>query len=263
MTTEASQQSKVTNPERIIRVLQKIASGGLSVQIRALKQPETAVKGRAVESGSLTVSNGVRIGGISEKGRAHLQNFAHDGVQVEFVLMSTKVVFSSRVIEFVGNQLLLSIPDSLTSIERRKDARFPITVSTRAYLQLQDWFTDTKDPTCPPFFEYQRDFATLLHVGDVSVGGLSIVSRFPFVCKALQRGAVVDRCALILPLTSPIIAPIEVRWVKRLRERISDYNGEERTMRMYKFGIQFVNPQPELELELRKFMARLAVAEAI
>lgn len=257
------QKMKVSNPDRILRVLERVASGSLSVQIRALGQVETAVKGRAVSLNNNGSLQNFSIGGISEKGRAYLSSLADGGIQVEFVLMSTKIVFYARLLQLNSSGIVVSIPSFLLSIERRKDARFPITVSTRAYIKLTDWYPDIRDPGVTPFFGYQRDLAVLQQVGDVSVGGLSLVSRFPAVCKIFQRGAIVDNAALMLPLTPPLPAKLEIRWVKRIKESIQDFNGQQRTTRAYKFGVQFLNPSEELQYELQKFMARLAVAEAI
>ncbi|MCX6124653.1 MAG: PilZ domain-containing protein [Proteobacteria bacterium] len=261
--TAGPKKIKVSNPERILRVLQRVAAGGLAVQVRALKQSETAVKGRAVASGSLQLNHGFTIGGISERGRTHLSSLADGGLQIEFVLLSTKIVFYARMLDLAGNGILVSIPDFLLSIERRTGARFPVSHNTRAYIKLEDWHSEISDPAVLPFFEYQREFASLLHVGDVSVGGLSIVARFPAVCRVLQRSSVIERSQLLLPLSPPIDMMMEVRWVKRVRENVQDYSGHQRTCRAYRFGVQFLSPSEELGVELQKFMARLAVAEAI
>lgn len=255
---------KVSNPERIRRVLQRVAEGGLSLHIRTLQQVDTAVKGRAVARTLADIGQTFSISGISERGRAHLASTSQGGVQIEFVLMSTKIVFFSRVLEIIGSEIKVSIPDYLVSMERRKDARFPVTVNTRAYVQLSNWHPDLKDLTVQPFLEYQRDIASLQHVGDLSQGGLSLVSRFPAMCRFLQRGAVLEKCNLMLPLTEPIPMVAEIRWSKRLRESIQDSNsGIPRMARIYKFGLQFINPSERLQSELQKFMARLVVADAI
>jgi hypothetical protein len=254
---------KVINPERILRVLERVSNGGLSVQIRSLRQQDVAVKGRAIPSHALQSKIGFSITGLSDKGRGHLLSTAEGGLQIEFVLMSTKIVFYSRLIDMDASGVVVSIPDYLLSIERRKDTRFGVTDGTRAYVRMDDWHVDHRDAAAPPFFEYQRSFASLLQVGDVSVGGLSLVSRFPAACRLLQRGAVIDKSQMMLPLMAPIPLIMEVRWVKRVRENLPDSKGEMRTTRAYKFGIQYVNPTEMLQKELQKFMARLAVAEAI
>ncbi len=167
MVAEA-QKVKIASPERVSRILQRVAQGGIAVQIRSLAQIETAVKGRAVSSGTITTDKAFSISGVSDRGRVHLQNLISSGVQVEFVLMSVKVVFVAKILNFAGSGLTVSIPDYLTSIERRKDERFAMSVGTRAYIRLDDWYPELKDAAVPPFFEYQRNLASLVSLGDIS-----------------------------------------------------------------------------------------------
>ena len=257
------QNIKISNPERVLRILQRVAQGGLSILVRDLSQIETAVKGRAGSSATVSRMNGFTISGLSERGRIYLMAHPEATLQIEFVLMATKVVFQSKILKIDGNSVMVALPEVLTSMERRKDARYVVTPNARAFVRIDNWHPDQLDPTVVPFFEYQRDNASLLSAGDVSNGGLSIVSRFPSVCKILQRGSVLEQSALILPLEAPIPAMLEVRWVKRIRDSVQDMQGSMRTVRIYKFGIQFLNPSDHLQNEVQKFMAKLAVAEAI
>lgn len=261
--TAAGQNVKITNPERIARLLQRVAAGGIPVQVRSMGQLETAVKGRAVSSGSIASKNGLSIAGISEKGRNHLRAFSGFPIQIEFVLSAVKIVFSSTMIELNENEALFGLPASLTSIERRKNGRFPMTMGTRAYLKLDNWNPSIQDSAGEPFFEYQRNIASLLQFGDVSVGGISIVSRFPALCRVLQKGVVIEKTQLMFPLSEPVPAIIQVRWVKRLRESIQGLGGSDRTFRAYKFGVQFVDPSEKLEIEIQKFISKLSMSEAI
>lgn len=261
--SQNEQNIRISSPERVLRILQRVAQGGLHVLVRDVSQPETAVKGRAVSSAGVTRIGGFSIGGLSEKGRLYLTANPNAVVQVEFVLMAMKVVFQAKILRIDGNAVSVSLPDTLVSIERRKDARYPITPNAKAFIRIDNWHPDQSDQTVIPFFEYQRQNASLISAGDLSAGGLSIVSRFPAICKILQRGSIVDRGALILPLERPIPIMLEVRWVKRIRENVQDMEGNVRTARIYKFGVQFMNPSEQLVSGLQRFMTKLVVAEAI
>lgn len=254
---------KISNPERVLRILQRVAQGGLQILVRDVTQIETAVKGRAGSSASVSRLNGFTISGLSERGRVYLSAHPDAVLQIEFVLMATKVIFHSKIMKVEGNSVMVMLPEVLTSIERRKDARYAVTPNARAFVKIENWHPDQKDTTMAPFFEYQRENASLLGAGDVSNGGLSIVSRFPSVCRILQRGAVLEQSALVLPLEAPIPTVLEVRWVKRIRDSVTDAQGNMRIIRIYKFGIQFINPNERLQNEIQKFMAKLSVAEAI
>ncbi len=100
-------------------------------------------------------------------------------------------------------------------------------------------------------------------IGDISMGGVSVVSRFPSICRNLQKGVIVDDALLMLPLVEPIPITFEVRWVKRFKESVQGFDGTPRTFRVYKFGLLFVNPSQRLNQEINRFIARLATAEAI
>lgn len=261
--TQNEQNIKISSPERILRILQRVAQGGLHVLVRDVSQPEVAVKGRAVSSSAVSRAGGFSIGGLSERGRIYLAAHPDAIFQIEFVLMATKVTFQSKIMRMDGNAVIVSLPDLLVSIERRKDARYLVTANTKAFVKIDNWHPDQRDATVIPFFEYQRENATLIAAGDVSAGGMSIVTRFPAICRALQKGSIVDRGSLILPLEPPIPIMFEVRWVKRIRENLQDMDGHVRTARFYKFGVQFVNPSEKLVTELQRFMTRLVVADAI
>lgn len=261
--SQKDQNIVISNPERVLRILQRVAQGGLPILIRDLNQIETAVKGRAGSSATVSRLNGLTVSGLSERGRIYLTTHPDATLQVEFVLMATKVIFHSKIIRVEGNSVMLALPEMLTSMERRKDARYTVTPNAKAFIRVDNWHPDQSDPTVVPFFEYQRENASLLSAGDVSNGGLSIVSRFPSVCKILQRGSVIEQSALVLPLEAPIPVMIEVRWVKRIRDSVQDVQGNMRIIRIYKFGIQFLNPSEHLQNHIQKFIAKLAVAEAI
>lgn len=211
----------------------------------------------------LGLASGLYVGGISANGLKHLALHAANGFQIEFVLMSSMVAFTTRLLGVDGDELRLAIPIALNSIERRKDARHQMTLTTRAYVRVAGWRPDLKDLAAPPFFDYQRDQSSLLHIGDISNGGISIVSRFPIACSVVKKGVVLDRGDLVLPMAPAIPVSMEVRWVKKIRESLSDERGRPKNIRVYKFGILFLNPSERLMTEIQKFIARLSVADAI
>ncbi len=255
---------KITNPDRIVRILSRVATSGLVLQIRALKKPEVAVKGRAIVAGQgITSAEGFILSGISEKGKAHLLALTDGGFQIDFVLTNVKIVFYTNLLGLFGSGMRVSLPDFLWSVERRKDARFSVTASTRAYIRLDDLVIDQNDPSIPPFLGYQRDMATWQAIGDLSQGGISVVSRFPALCQILERGTVIKRSSLLLPLVPPVPVAFDVRWVKKVKESIQDLEGSQRTFRIYRFGLQFNNPSDVLVESVQRFMSKLLIADAI
>ena len=124
------------------------------------------MKGRAAAIKLDPAPPSMRISNISEKGIAHIVN--EKRVQVEFIMMSTKVVFVGRVLQIEQNHLHISLPNSLVSIERRKNARYPSTDDMMAFLDLSVWKPHPDDDTAAPFYLHQREVAGYRQIIDLS-----------------------------------------------------------------------------------------------
>lgn len=202
----------------------------------------------------------MRISNISEKGIAHIAG--KPKVQIEFVMMSTKVVFVSSIIAREQNSLLITLPTSLVSIERRKNARYGCTEDLMAFLDLSVWKPHLEDVTAPPFYLHQRSVSSYLHVSDVSFGGLCAVARFPAVNQTLKRGLIDDRAKLVLPMQAPVEVGVEVRWAKRIKEHVVGA-GDQTYMRSYRFGVEFTGHTDLMRISIRQFIQQLSQADAI
>jgi len=218
------------------------------------------VKGRAtniVESSTPAL----RISNISEKGIQHLAGQTR--VQVEFVMMSTKVLFVSSILSRGQNSIVVALPLSLVSIERRKNARYNCTDGLMAFIDLSVWKPEEEDATAPPFYPVYRTVASYVGVADVSFGGLCALTRFPAVTTALKRGMIDDRAKLVLPMQQPLDISLEIRWFKRIREYVKESTEPSAYMRSYRFGAEFINPSEQVRLAVRQFIQQLAQADAI
>ncbi len=233
--------------------------------IRADGDATIAVKGRASSVVLESDLPGMRISNISEKGCSHLT--MRQRVQVEFIMMSTKVVFISQILSREQSSIVVSLPTSLLSIERRKNARYPATPELTAFLDLSMWKPDEYDVTAPPFFAHHKDVASFIPVSDVSFGGLCAVTRFPAVNGVLRRGLIDDRAKLILPMQDPLDVGVEIRWVKRIKEHYRSGGGAEDStrafMRFYRFGVEFISQSDAVKLAVRQFIQQVSQAGAI
>ena len=257
---------KITSEERIARILEKVIQANMQVYLRWPKDPGVAVKGRLapiteLDEKSLVKGVGIRISEISEKGSRYLAS--KELIQVEFVLMSTKIVFASRVI-FRGKEfLIVAFPTCLVSIERRKNARFKATSSHVGFIKLEHHNPSKDDFTAMPYFSSFQGLAGALKVEDVSLGGLSVSTNFPSVLPYATRGTIDEGAILTLPLQKPVLCPIEVRWIKKITATESD--GAENLVKTLtiKLGFQFTSVSPELENALRIYIMQVSQAEAI
>ena len=229
--------------------------------VRVEGSSAVAVKGRATSLQVDSESPGLRISSISEKGVSHLGSKAR--VQVEFIMMSTKVVFLSSVLKREQSSIIVSLPTTLLSIERRKNARYTCTEDLTAFLDLSVWKPDPDDPTAPPFFAHHRDLSSYLPIADVSFGGLCAVTRFPAVNSVLRRGMIDDRARLILPMQNPLEVGVEIRWVKRIKEHVKGHEESTAFMRFYRFGVEFVTQTDATRMAVRQFIQQVSQAGAI
>jgi hypothetical protein len=251
---------KISNPQRVTRILRRICQASLQVMIRIEAEAAVAVKGRAASIILDTEVPTMRISNISDKGVMHLAAKAR--IQVEFIMMSTKVVFQSVVIAREQNSILIQLPASLISIERRKNARHNCTDDMAAFLNLSVFRPEKEDLTAPPFFDHFRSLSSYLAIADLSYGGLCAVTRFPAVNTVLRRGLIDDQAKLVLPMQPPIPVGVEVRWFKRIKEHVK--GGDEGSfMRSYRFGVEFVTQSDAASLAIRQFIQQLSQAGAI
>lgn len=253
---------KISNPHRVARILRRICQASLPVMVRSASGgAATAVKGRAASIASDGQAPCIRVSNISDKGIAHL--ISHSRIQVEFVMMATKVVFASSIIAREQNSILISMPSALVSIERRKNARYGCTQELTAFLDLSLWRPEAEDPTAPIVYPHCRSLGSYLSVADISFGGLCAVSRFPAVSLVLRRGVIDDRARLILPMQQPLEVGVEIRWFKRIKEHVKTDTDEHSFMRFYRFGVEFTTQSDQVRMSIRQFIQQLSQADAI
>ena len=254
---------RISSPERVARLLEQVAQSNLPLLVRALSLPAIAVKGRAIPIKGAIADHGFKIGSISDRGLKFLSENSSGGIMVEFVLMSSKVEFYTTIATLSEVECTVSLPNYLLSIERRKNARFQVAGNARAFMSIDSWEPDAEDLATVPFFESSSELGSLIPVGDVSLGGISLVSRFPSICKVFDRTPMEEIGQFYLPMSSPISIEGSIRWSKRVKEILPDDNGGNRVVRSYSFGVQFMNPSEELLKDIQVFIQKASQAEAI
>lgn len=257
---------KITNQERISRILEKLIASQAQVYIRSHKDLSVAVKGRLANIidfflDEQTRTKALRFGDISEKGLRYL--FGEENLQIEFVLMSTKVVFVSKVFLSDSSHLIISIPNQITSIERRANARYKATADYSGFLRMEIFRPEFDDYGAAPFFPQQRQISGLLKMDDISLGGISISSNFPSVTHVAKRGVIDEGAMLILPLQKPVYCPMQVRWTKRLTSDYKDHDGQLIQIQSFKIGFEFISPKEDLQNAIRIYIQNVIQSEAI
>jgi len=254
-------QLKISNAERIARILRRICQASLQVMIRTDAASSVAIKGRAVNLIMDGTAKGMRISNVSEKGMAHLLGLTD--IYVEFIMMSTKVMFTARILLREQSSVVVTIPDELVSIERRKNARYFTTPDLSAFLTFSLFRPANDDITAAPYFLHYRDVGALVSLSDLSLGGVCACTRFPSLNAVLRRGMIDDGATLHLPMQAPIPVALEVRWFKKIREHIKASDGTMRSQRTYKYGLEFKGQNESVQIAIRQFLQQLSQAGAI
>lgn len=183
-------------------------------------------------------------------------------VRVEFVGMATQVVFESAIVGREKNSVLVAVPQCLVSVERRKNARFVATPDFTSYVKFSCWSASPNDLTSPPIFSHFADQANWLYIADMSEGGFCASTRFPATLTSIRSGIVDDNAKIYLPMRAPMALPIEIRWVKKIKEVVKLENATHE-QRFYKFGVQFLTLPEESRVAIRQYMQQLTTASAI
>lgn len=260
---QEEQKLKIASPEKVSRLLEKAGQTGLPLLIRTISNPSVAVKGRAKSSLGPLNLHGFKVGNISDKGIEHLAKNAKGGVQLEFALSSMRVTFYSSISHFDRDDCTFTLPDFLLSIERRKNARFAVLGSQRAFISIPGWRPDATDPGLAPFFISSSELSALLPVADVSLGGLSISDKFPAICSLFGDVPLDKQIMLYLPMMKPLEVAVSIRWRRKTRDVVTELHGQSRLLNSYRYGVQFLRPSEELLNHMRGFIQMIAQAEAI
>lgn len=262
METSAEQEKimRIHRPERVDRILSRVFDARLDLLIRVVSHPKVAVRGKAMLIDRSSQPACVFIGGLSPQGSRYLAQ-AQD-VRVEFVGMATQIVFESTCFGVVGDTVRLSVPQELTSFDRRTNVRATVVPKLSAFMKLGDWYPRETDMTSPPVIDLFQDLSNWVPLADISEGGACLTVRFPSLLDRYDRGMIDSRSELILPLHHPIPVPIEIRWVRRIKDsKIEDQKT--RFQRFFKLGIQFRELDETSRLMIKQYMNQLTVAEAI
>ena len=256
-----SHRLKISNPERLGRILEKICQANLNVVIRTDSRPSVAVKGRAQALINEGHSPHISIAEISDRGRLHLGD--ETDIQVEFIMLSSKVVFRTKILVWQRDVILLSLPSSLISIERRKNLRQACSENLAAFITLSSYQPKSQGVGSPVVMEHLHPLKNYLGVVDLSMGGLCATARFPEIIDNLTLHPIDDQAQLILPMQSPVVLPMQVRWVKRIKEYQSGPHGQGGYIRQVRFGVEFRDISEANANAVGRFMKQLSQSEAI
>jgi c-di-GMP-binding flagellar brake protein YcgR len=252
--------SKITNPERIGRIVARMCDGRMQALIRTKDNSKVGIRASFARTDTLKGSTLIQFEKISNFGLQKLDKGMQ--IKVEVIGMPSKVMFVTEIKDKLSDGIVCSLPASLVSIERRQNARYRVTNATMAYLSFSVWQPEDEDPASPPFFDAYRTLATWIPILDMSTGGVCIQSHFPSFINVLESIAVDTNAKLHLPMSPPMPVHAAIRWKRRIRNRIIE-DVNERYQLDFRIGVEFLEIQEEQRNRIRNFLRQLSVADAI
>lgn len=256
---------KLTNAPRIIRIFRKICQSKIQVLIRDLQNPSTAVKGRALTLQTVyhgdSKNVGIIICDVSSKGLRYL--FDKETIQLEFVMVSSKIVCNCNILRIKDTELILSLPQALYSTEKRKSTRYKTHIEAPAFLKLSIWQSHEDDILAPPYFIQHSNIFETFPIVDLSFVGICFKTQFPSMIMSIEKGIIDSNAQILLPMSPSIPVELVVRWIKTIKEHVKLTSRESINIATFYVGCSFKLNQDDMTHRIRKYIQQIIEAKAI
>lgn len=256
----SSGKFKITNEDRIKRILERVASRHLNVLIRLNDEKKIGIRAKFDAFDASAKVPIIMLNGISSIGYEKLKG--QEAVKVEVIGMPTQVVFFSKIIRLGFGSILLSSPSSLINIERRANARYKTVPSRMAYIEFSDISERINPESSPPSYPYYQSFDKWVPIADLSIGGASCISPFPYLLQYYHSTKGHCKARLVSPMMDPFDLELEFRWQKVLKTQVENA-PEGYFSRRFLFGIQFAKLDEETLKKVKFQLTQLSMADAV
>jgi c-di-GMP-binding flagellar brake protein YcgR len=276
-----------THEAQIHEILKEAERLKLLVLIRFSIQG-TAIRG-CIESLDFQAQTMI-IHQISPEGFKLLKD--HYDVKIEFVLLSKKLVFLSKIRGRVPFKILVGFPNRIVSIERRNNSRFRIQAPQHLKLEVPGFIHDNSrwDSPMDPLAIHldlahlPRNLSTInrFHIDDISLGGIALVTHHHLVTEFFVLDSTLDGLFLIPKGKTRVPVTLNVRWVKKITNMVSGEEDEKirKTLAtklssekisqlpplketFYRIGLQFMEVPRELDSAIRNYIRQLQTSESV
>lgn len=269
-----------SRPEQVLEILREVNRRKTQVLIKYSNDGKLV---RGVVEDLLGAEGSLVVSGISSAGDSLLAPYKL--VRIEFILLSKKIVFVSKIKQRVPGKILLAIPEKLVAFERRSNSRFRVPMSCAAFLEFSDRRIDLERfdaPFTPRFMRDDGSSAPRVRIDDVSLGGVACFTRYGAVADLFRADEDELKANLYLPSTAPLAVHVSVRWTKKTTAAVVHGNyddfqrivanrlkllpsSDELQMRenFFRIGFQFTEVTSELDASLRSFMKLVQTAESV
>jgi hypothetical protein len=269
-----------SRPEQVLEILREVNRRKTQVLIKYSNDGKLV---RGVVEDLLSNEGSLVISGISQAGDQLLAPYRL--VRIEFILLSKKIIFVSKIKQRIPGKILLAVPDRLVALERRSNSRFRVPIPCAAFLEFTDRQIELERfdaPFVPRFLRDESAKAPRVRIDDVSLGGVACFTRFAAVADLFRADEEHLDARLYLPSAAPLSVSVSVRWTKKTTSAVLTGsfdqfqrivasrlkllpNDEELQMKenFYRIGFQFTEVTSELDAALRSFIKLVQTAESV
>lgn len=254
-------KSKISNPDRIVRIISRMCEGGMYALIRTEDDSKVGIRSNFYMVDASTTPQKLFFNGISEYGLEKIKE--GESVRFEVIGMPSKVIFQANICKKLGmGGIVCDLPPVLISIERRAATRAPTHPNLMAYVKLGIWKPSRTNIGAPPVFGHHLEVFNWISVFDISIGGVCIRSHFPSLQSSLVGIDDDHDAQLILPMQEPIHIPVNFRWQKKIKNRHTK-GGKQRYQLEYRMGLEYIHLGEQQLMIIKNFIRQLSVADAI
>ena len=242
-------KSKLTNPERIARLVSRMCTGGMQVVLREESSGKVGIRGSFFQLRDVKNAKVIYFNNVSAHGRAKLKK--GDIVKVEVIGMPSQVVFRTKVVAIVADGIVCVLPKSLISVERRANARYATSKNMMIYCELSVWKATPEDSAASPVCQEYNDVSSWLPIADMSLGGICAQSSFPSFSHVVDEYQMDPKMKLFVPMQKPIEVPVHFRWKRKIKNLVETTEGSRYKMD-YRIGIEFSDLDDEMASQFKK-----------
>lgn len=269
-----------SRPEQVLEILREVNRRKTQVLIKYATEGKLV---RGVVEDLLSSEGSLVVSGISPAGDQLLAPYKL--VRIEFILLSKKIIFVTRIKQRIPGKILLAVPDKLVALERRANSRFRVPIPCAAFLEFGDRQIELDRfdaPFVPRFLRDEVARAARVRIDDVSLGGVACFTRYGAVADLFRADEDELSAHLYLPSTAPLSVKVSVRWTKKTTAAVLGGNyddfqriiatrlkvlpsSDDMQMRenFYRIGFQFTEVTNELDAALRSFIKLVQTAESV
>ncbi len=261
MSEDLGASSKISNPDRISRLVARMCDGNMQVLLRHRDSGKVTIRGAFIKMGNIGQKPVILMGKMSEAGLIKLERDMP--VKVEVLGMSSQLTFQTLIVDKNQDGIICSMPKTLINTERRTNSRFRVSNKLTAFMSFGFWKSVENDPSSSPFFSSYGGIPNWIGIADISMGGVCLVTRFPAFLHASEAMTDKVQALLHLPMSQPLPMNGVIRWRRKIKNRVEDELVGERFQLEYRIGFEFAEIGDDQQQKIRHFIRQLTVAEAI